>query len=175
MIMIRTERLVLRHARLEDLHDLHAILSDAVAMQWWSSLPHRTLAETEAWLDKMIVGNRAGAPDFVIEWQGRAIGKAGFWQLPDVGYILHPDTWGQGLAREAVGTAIDHVFNERLTEAVTADVDPANAGSIRLLERLGFAQTGSAQRTWDSGGVWKDSLYFALNRDRWAGRIRTAS
>ncbi len=173
MTTLRTERLTLRHARPDDLSDIHAILSDEAAMRWWSSLPHGTLAETEAWLDKMIAGNRAGAPDFVIEWQGRAIGKAGFWKLPDVGYILHPEAWGQGLAREAVGAAVDHVFREGLTELATADVDPENLASIRLLERLGFVRTGSAERTWNIGGVWKDSLYYGLTRDNWKARLST--
>jgi RimJ/RimL family protein N-acetyltransferase len=50
---------------------------------------------------------------------------------------------------------------------VTADVDPANVASIRLLGRLGFEQTGAASRTWLVGGVWMDSLYFGLGRDRW--------
>ena len=161
----------MRYARPEDLHDIHAILSDDGAMRWWSTVPHQTLAETETWLAGMIAGNHAGAPDFIIEWQGRAIGKAGFWKLPDVGYILHPRAWGQGLAREAVGAAVDHVFREGLTDLSTADVDPENLASIHLLERLGFERTGSAERTWNIGGAWKDSLYFALTRDRWAARI----
>lgn len=175
MTTLQTERLVLRHARPDDLDDIHAILSDPAAMRWWSSLPHQTLAETEAWLNAMISGNGAGAPDFIIEWQGRAIGKAGFWKLPDVGYILHPDAWGRGLAREAVGAAIDHVFREGLTDVASADVDPENQASIRLLERLGFIVTGSAERTLNIGGEWKDSLYFALTRDRWQAGLRTAS
>lgn len=164
MTEIRTERLVLRHARLEDAEPLHAILSDPVAMRWWSSLPHETLDQTHAWVEGMMAGNAAGAPDFIVEWTGRVIGKAGFWKLPDVGYILHPDTWGQGLAREAVGAAIDHVFAEGLTQIVTADVDPENTASIHLLERLGFVRTGSAERTWNIGGEWKDSVYYALQR-----------
>lgn len=175
MSVIRTERLVLRYARLDDVAAFHAILSNPVAMRWWSSVPHASVEETQAWVEAMMAGSAAGAPDFVIEWQDRAIGKAGFWKLPDVGYILHPDVWGQGLAREAVGAAIDHVFAERMTDIATADVDPENSGSIRLLKRLGFSRTGSAKRTWNIGGEWKDSLYFALTRDAWQTRLRTAS
>jgi RimJ/RimL family protein N-acetyltransferase len=92
------------------------------------------------------------------------IGKAGFWKLPDVGYILHPDVWGQGLAGEAVGAVIDHVFSTHAVDTLTADVDPENAASIRLLQRLGFVRTGFGERTWNVGGVWKDSLYYALSR-----------
>jgi len=49
-------------------------------------------------------------------------------------------------------------------------VDPENQPSIRLLEKLGFRQTGSAERTWNIGGEWKDSLYYALKRKDWAAR-----
>lgn len=160
---LHTPRLILRTARPDDLDAMHAVLSDPRATLWWSTPPHETLEQTKAWLDGMIA-NGPDHPDFVVEWNGRVIGKAGFYVMPDVGYILHPDTWGQGLAREAVGAAIDHVFSTREVETLTADVDPENAASIRLLERLGFIRTGAAERTWNVGGVWKDSLYYGLTR-----------
>ncbi|GLK49766.1 hypothetical protein GCM10017620_27400 [Brevundimonas intermedia] len=118
----------------------------------------------------MIAGGPEISDDFVIEAQGRVIGKAGFWRLPEIGYILHPDYWGRGLATEALTAVIDHVMTTRDIDAVTADVDPANAASIRLLTGLGFEQTGAASRTWRVGGVWMDSLYFGLDRDRWKSR-----
>ncbi|WP_332639257.1 GNAT family N-acetyltransferase [Brevundimonas sp.] len=160
---IRTARLTLRSARPDDLEGMHAILSDPRATLWWSTPPHETLEQTAAWLDGMIA-NGPDQPDFVVELEGRVVGKAGFWRLPDVGYILHPDVWGRGLAAEAVKAAIDHVFATREIETLTADVDPENAASIRLLERLGFVRTGFAARTWNVGGVWKDSIYYALSR-----------
>lgn len=167
---IVTPRLRLRAARPEDLEAIHAVLSDPRATRWWSTPPHETLEQTRAWLDGMIA-NGPDHPDFVVELDGRVIGKAGFWNLPDVGYILHPDCWGQGLAAEAVGAAIDHVFRTREVEILTADVDPDNAASIRLLERLGFIRTGFAERTWNVGGVCKDSLYYALSRADQAARV----
>ncbi len=137
-------------------------------MRWWSTLPHTSLDETQAWLDGMIAGNAAGSDDYVIERDGVAIGKAGFYRMPDIGYILHPDHQGQGFAFEALTAVIAHVFATGPVDTLTADVDPENAASIRLLERLGFQQTGSAERTWNIGGDWKDSLYYGLTRDRWA-------
>ena len=160
---ILTSRLILRSARPDDLEAMHAVLSDPRATRWWSTPPHETLEQTKGWLDGMIA-NGPDHPDFVVELDGRVIGKAGFYAMPDVGYILHPDVWGQGLAAEAVGAAIDHVFQAHDVETLTADVDPDNAASIRLLERLGFVRTGFAERTWNVGGVWKDSLYYALSR-----------
>jgi RimJ/RimL family protein N-acetyltransferase len=130
--------------------------------------------QTRQWLDDMIAGNAAGSDDFVIERDGAVIGKAGFWRLPDVGYILHPDHWGQGLATEAVEAVVRHVFSRRALEVVTADVDPENAASIRLLEKLGFVRTGFAERTWNVGGEWKDSLFYGLTRDGWRQRESSA-
>lgn len=167
MTVIVTPRLRLRHARPDDLVDMHAVLSDPRATRWWSTPPHASLNETRVWLESMIAGNAAGADDFVIERDGRVIGKAGFWRLPEIGYILHPDHWGQGLAAEAVGAVIDHVFSARSVPLLTADVDPANAASIRLLERLRFVKTGFAERTWNIGGEWKDSLFYGLTHEAW--------
>ena len=169
-MQLRTPRLILRTPRPDDLDGLHAVLSDPKATLWWSTPPHETLDQTRAWLDAMIEKGPEH-PDFVVELDGRVIGKAGFHALPDVGYILHPDCWGQGLGSEAVGAAIDHVFRNRGLETLIADVDPDNAASIRLLQRLGFVRTGFAERTWNVGGVWKDSFFYALSRADRAARV----
>jgi len=173
MVRITTPRLTLRSARDNDLESLHAILSDPRAMTFWSTPPHSSLGQTSDWLAAMIAMGPDN-PDFVIERDGRVIGKAGFFALPWVGYILHPDHWGQGLALEAVTAAIDHVFETPGDlESLSADVDPDNAASIRLLERLGFVRTGFQARTFNIGGVWKDSLFYALSRPDWIKRTRT--
>ncbi|HEY0598594.1 GNAT family N-acetyltransferase [Brevundimonas sp.] len=169
---LHTPRLTLRSARADDLQDLHAVLSDPRTTRWWSTPPHESLEQTAAWLHSMIA-NGPDHPDFVIERDGRVIGKAGFWKLPEVGYILHADHWGQGLAGEAVTAAIDHVFATRDIDDLTADVDPDNAASIRLLERLGWVKTGFAERTWHVGGEWKNSLYYGLSRADWSARLQT--
>jgi len=170
-----TPRLVLRPARAEDLEALHVILSDSAATAFWSTPPHESLDQTRAWMADMLQPGPDRA-DFVVEFEGRVVGKAGFWRLPEIGYILAPAVWGQGLASEALGAVIQYVLGRAPDLELTADVDPRNAASVRLLERLGFHKTGSAERTFEIGGVWVDSLYFALTGADWAGRrlIRTA-
>jgi len=169
---IVTARLKLRSARPDDLEAMHAVLSDPRATRWWSTPPHDSLDQTAAWLDSMIA-NGPDNPDFVIERDGVVIGKAGFWKLPEIGYILHPDHWGLGIAAEAVGASINHVFSTHALDELIADVDPGNAASIRLLERLGFVQTGSAKATIEVGGVWMDSLFYSLSRADWSARLQT--
>ena len=56
---------------------MHAILSDARAMRYWSSLPHTQIEQTRAWLAGMIDASPEESCDFILELQGRVIGKAG--------------------------------------------------------------------------------------------------
>lgn len=169
---IRTDRLRLRRARTGDAAAMHAILSDTRAMRYWSTEPHRTLAQTERWLAEMIAAPAAISDDYVIEHADEVIGKAGLWRLPEMGFLLHPDHWGRGLAREAVGAVIDHAFARHPIAAVTADVDPRNAASLNLLARLGFVETGRAARTYEIAGEYCDSVYLALSRAAHTARRR---
>ncbi len=149
---------------------MHAVLSHPAAMRYWSSPPHVDIAETRAWLDKMIAAPADQADDFIIERLGaraedhRVIGKAGCWRLPEIGYILHPDYWGQGLAAEALHPIIGRLFSAFALDAIEADVDPRNTASLKLLARLGFVETRRASRTWKVGEEWCDSIYLALRR-----------
>jgi len=163
--ILRTERLLLRPARLDDVEAFHAVMSDPRATRYWSTPPHQNLDETRAWVTSMVEGSVDICNDFVIELDARLIGKAGCYKLPEIGYILHPDSWGKGYAREAVSAVIAHVFATCDVERLIADVDPRNTGSIALLERLGFTETHRASGTWEVGGELCDSIYFALPRE----------
>jgi len=151
---------------------MHAVLSSVEATRWWSTPPHVDLDQTRLWLDSMIASG-PDHPDFVVEFEGRVVGKAGFFRPPEIGYILHPDVWGHGLATEAVAAVLARLFQDTDHPAAKADVDPENAASIRLLEKLGFVRTGFAERTWNVGGEWKDSLFYALSREVWTSRRKS--
>jgi RimJ/RimL family protein N-acetyltransferase len=161
--VIRTERLVLRRARLEDAAPLHALMRDPETMRYWSSPPHEDLARTQAFVEAMITAPADESDDFIVETDGQVIGKLGAWQLPEVGYLIGRPYWGQGYATEGLAAFAAYVLTHR-TDHLTADVDPRNAASLALLARLGFRETGRAANTWCVGGEWCDSVYFRLDR-----------
>jgi [ribosomal protein S5]-alanine N-acetyltransferase len=163
--MIRTPRLLLRRARAEDLADMHALLSDPRAMRYWSRPEHDSIAESRDWLERMIAAT--DADDYLIEFRGRVIGKAGMWRRPEVGFMIHPDHQGKGLAREAMVAVIDHLFAAHDIPDLVAEADPRNAASLKLLARLGFVETGRAERTMQWREEWCDSVYLALPRALW--------
>ena len=158
---IEAGRVVLRRAAADDLAMFHAAMSDPVVMRYWSTPPHADLVTTQDWLDGMIVADPAESDDFVIEVGGQPAGKLGCWQLPELGYLLHPAFHGRGLPSEALAALIDYLRGRGLPQ-LKADVDPRNTASLRLLERAGFAETGRASGTWLVAGELCDSVYLEL-------------
>ncbi|GGH47614.1 GNAT family N-acetyltransferase [Frigidibacter albus] len=167
--MILTDRLILRPARMEDLMDLHTIMSDPRAMRYWSHAAHAGTERTERYLTGMVAAVPE-AEEYMVELRaapGRVVGKAGCWRPDEVGYIFHPDVWGKGYAYEALSAILPRAFARSPDlPAITADVDPRNTASVRLLERLGFELRGRAENTFEVEGVWTDSVFLSLPRAR---------
>lgn len=162
--IVRTERLLMRRAEPRDLGPLHVVLSDARAMRYWSTPPHASLHISRAWLKEMMASPEGESDDFVVEHEGRVIGKAGFWRMPEIGYIFHPDSWGRGLAFECLSALVDRAFARFAVDELVADVDPRNHASLGLLAKLGFVETRRAVATLQVGEEWCDSVYLALGR-----------
>ncbi len=81
------------------------------------------------------------------------LSRAGFIRRHgEVGYWIARPQWGQGFATEAVGAAVpwfEQLFTVRSMEAVTfAD----NDGSVRVLEKLGFAEAREETRDYPARG-----------------------
>ncbi len=77
----------------------------------------------------------------------------------DVGYRFLPEHWGKGLATEAGRAAIDFGFNTLGLNRIIALVLPDNAGSIRVLEKLGMTCVGHQ----DCEGL--DALLYEIRRE----------
>ena len=158
---IRTERLRLRRARMDDLAAIHAIFRNARAMLYWSTPPHSDIGASEAWLRSMVDLDPAVGDDFIVTVDGNVIGKLGAWKLPEVGFILDPKHWGRGYALEAMTAFIARRRDLGSTE-LTADVDPRNLPSLKLLQTCGFEETHRASGTWQVGAELCDSVYLRL-------------
>nr|WP_298688148.1 GNAT family protein [uncultured Dongia sp.] len=162
---LTTPRLTLRQLAMSDVHALHAWLSDPQVMRYWSTLPHTDIKQTEAWvqlsLDAMAKGE---AQDFAVLFEGRVIGRVAFWQGDEIGFFFDPKMQGKGFAAEALRAIAAYGFEILGFTEIRADVDPDNAASLRVLERVGFQRTGTAEKTFEIGGKWFDSVYLSLRR-----------
>ena len=151
---IVTERLILRvheHGDLDDLLEFHSDPAVVIYLPW----PVRTRAQVaEALAPKL----RAGRVDAEGEWlvlamelrsTGTVIGEVLVKCLSverneaELGYAMHADYHGQGLAFEAASALVQLAVGELSAgglgvERLVAELDARNAASSRLLERLGF-------------------------------------
>jgi RimJ/RimL family protein N-acetyltransferase len=66
----------------------------------------------------------------------------------EVGWHLHPDSWGHGYATEAARAVIDRGFSAGVPE-VYAVVRPGNARSMAVCRRLGMTALGRLRRWYD--------------------------
>lgn len=82
---------------------------------------------------------------------GTPAGSVLFKPLPngdgeiEVGWHLHPDSWGHGYATESARGAIDRGFGYGLS-TVYAVVRPDNAASLAVCRRLGMTPLGVTER-----------------------------
>lgn len=81
---------------------------------------------------------------------GEVIGFAGLKHLDelqeiDLGYRLLPACWGRGLATEAGRAILDYGRRHLGLHRIIGLVDPENVASSRVLEKLGFAFSGSIE------------------------------
>lgn len=173
MTELRTPRLLLRRARRDDLEGLHAVLSNEKAMTYWWEPPHASIERTREWLDGMMASTPEESEDFVISYRGETIGKMGAYRLPKFGYILAPEYWGLGLGSEAMSAFLDHVFRREDVSRLTVDIDPRNEGSLRLVKRFGFVETGRGTATWTTHIGICDSIYLALEKADYLSRSET--
>jgi RimJ/RimL family protein N-acetyltransferase len=166
---VTTARLLLRQWRDEDVEPLHEIYEQPDFLE---TMPPKTLDETREQLDRF---RRAWDEDGYCQWAacdratGVLIGRIGMlchhdWPLsvrpvPEVGWVLHHDRWGRGLATEGGQAGVDawreHLPDEPRLYSFTL---PTNRRSRAVMERLGFAHRGEAR--WHG----YDTVWYALDR-----------
>jgi RimJ/RimL family protein N-acetyltransferase len=61
----------------------------------------------------------------------------------EIGWRLRREAWGQGLAAEAARPVLRHAFATLKLPEVIAEIDPANAASLKVAENLGLRLRGT--------------------------------
>ena len=90
--------------------------------------------------------------------------------MGEIGYCLRPDFWGRGCAAEAAGALLALGFEQLQLHRIQASCDPENAGSRRVLEKLGLQLEGRLRQNLQLRGQWRDSLQWSLLEHEWRAR-----
>ena len=161
-----TKRLRLRRFESRDVEGLHACFGDPEAMRYWNFPPCETEAESARWV-RVLQKNSAWA--VADKRSDRCIGMVNYHHREahnrrlEVGYILAPARQGRGLMTEGMQALLAHCFDELGVRRIQALIDPDNAASIRLAQRLGFRLEGGPLRDyWRVGDGYMDVMMYAL-------------
>jgi RimJ/RimL family protein N-acetyltransferase len=172
-------RVRLRWLTDRDVDGLYAIFSDEAMMRYWSTLPMKDRGEAEEYLARIHSGF---ADKSLFQWgverkgDGELLGTCTLFSIhranmrAEVGYCLRSPYWRQGYMSEALAALIDHAFRVLELRRLEADVDPKNANSLRILERMGFQREGLLRERWNVGGDIQDSVFLGLLAREWRGR-----
>jgi RimJ/RimL family protein N-acetyltransferase len=180
MIELSTARL-----RLEPLEPRHAdgLFEGLQHPAIYAFIADAPPASIDALRDRYARLARRVSPDGAEEWLNWALRGVeeerllGYVQatLPEEGdasiaYVLVPEAWGRGYAREAVAAMMDHLGAAYGRAAVRATVDTRNARSVALLEALGFERVRVREGAEWIGGVSTDEAEYRrrLRRDELA-------
>jgi RimJ/RimL family protein N-acetyltransferase len=85
----------------------------------------------------------------------------------EIGFALGSRWWGQGWGSATVARIATYAFQALGLHRLEADVDPRNAASLRVLERLGFRREGLLRARYHVAGEIQDSVLLGLLSDEW--------
>ena len=147
MVIVKTERLILRYFEPIDSQAMMDVFGDAEVMRFGDGV--QTREWVEAWLRTCLENyqRRGFGPYAVVEQStGDVIGYCGLFYFLDIhgqpeielGYRLRRAAWGQGYATEAARLVRDYAFHTLHIKRLIALIDPDNVPSIRVAEKIGL-------------------------------------
>jgi RimJ/RimL family protein N-acetyltransferase len=85
----------------------------------------------------------------------------------EIGFTLAPEQQGKGLAREAVGLLVGHLFGTMHKHRVVAVTDAENLVARKLLTTLGFRQEAHYIKNIFFKGKWGSECLYACLSSEW--------
>lgn len=147
MIVLETPRLRLRHLTADDAPFMRGLLNEPSFIRNIGDRGVRTVADARAYVERGPIASyeRHGFGLYLVELKesGVPIGICGLVKRDglddvDIGFALLPVYWSKGYALESAVAVRDYAAAAIGVRRIVAIVDPANAASIRLLERIGL-------------------------------------
>lgn len=170
---IKTERLCLREFTLEDLESMHGYASreDVTCYLIWG--PNDLQASKEQLAT--FIEAQSETPRLVYELaltlreDDRTIGALCLYLDEDrlgaeLGFVLHPDFWGQGLVTEAAAALVAWGFDGLGLERIWATCDTRNHASVRVMDKTRMVREATLRGARETAEGLVDQYRYALGR-----------
>ena len=158
MMILQTDRLILRHLERDDLDALYKLYSDPEMRQYYPE-GVLTYRETEEELEWFLNGHpqrpELGLWATIFKESGQFIGRCGLlpWTIDgreevEVAYMISKAYWGQGLGSEAALAILQYGKENLGLSRMVCLTDPGNDASMRVATKIGmtFEKSGEDEK-----------------------------
>jgi ribosomal-protein-alanine N-acetyltransferase len=170
---LRTERLLLRPFRFEDLEDVLGYAADEEWSRYLFAIPQPyTRRNGREFVARAVLTDWEREPMFAIVLDGKVIGGVNLrvdkaHELAELGYSIAREHWGKGLVAEAGRALIGWAFPAYDLRKIFARADANNRGSWRVMEKLGMTREGLLREHRLVRGERGDEVIYGLLREEW--------
>ena len=169
---IRTNRLLLRRMTMKDAPEILSMRSDDSVMQYIDRPKTKTIEEAEAWIqmvdDSLNINVGIAWAITLASAPNKLIGNISFWRIikqhyrAEIGYMLSPAHWRNGIMKEALLAMHDFGFKKMLLHSIEAHINPANAASAAILEAAGYVREAYFKEDYYFNGIFIDTAIYSL-------------
>lgn len=158
IIIIETERLVLRQFSIDDAEFVLALLNEPSFLRYIGDKQVRNIDEARRYILNGPIASyeQNGFGLYLVELKEvhTPIGMCGLIKRAeladvDIGFAFLPDFWNQGFASEAAAAVLGYAQETLKLKRIVAITSLDNEASIKLLERMGFTFEGVISLTKD--------------------------
>ena len=170
-------RVYLRPPRIDDARTYLAAVRASRALHAPWAKPPATKARYDAWVERF--APRGDAPThagyLLLRNEDHALLGVfnfseivrGAFQSAYLGYMGFLPHAGKGYMTEGMALALDIAFRKLGLHRVEVNIQPTNARSLALAQRIGFAHEGFSRRYVKIAGRWRDHERYAMLAEDW--------
>lgn len=170
---LRTERLLLRDFRREDIPDLVRLAGAREVAATTLRIPHPyTLADAEHFLEMRQEDKFGYSFAITLLSSGELCGGVGLHPdavhpRAELGYWIGVPYWGRGYATEAARAVVDFGFRELGLQRIFAHHFEGNLSSGRILQKIGMKHEGCQRQHIEKWGKLLDLENYGILRSEW--------
>ena len=146
---LETDRIILRELTIDDLDAFASLMADPKVMRFSLSGPMKDKEQAREYLQKRIIDHYVqygyGLYAAILKTDNCLIGVAGLISQnidgenkTELGYRLHPQYWGKGLATEANLAICHYAFTQLGKNELISIIDSQNKRSLEVAKRIGM-------------------------------------
>lgn len=151
--ILETDRLLVRETTVQDVDCFYQIYAQPSVTDYTEALFEdidEEIAYTESYIDTVYAFYGYGMWTVIKKDSREVIGRAGIswregYRLPELGFVIGVPWQRQGYAFEVCSAILHYAGEELEMTQVQALVQPENARSVRLCEKLGFTKGGETK------------------------------